>query len=343
MSLPRRILTIVVVSIVSLLIWLVAESRTRSVESFPGRIEFVVAAGDGSANFSVTPSGIPVTVNVAGPAAAIRKARELLRRESLSIEVPAEHGPHEVADLTALVNKLPSIRALGLDVESVDPDYQVLNIEERVPRLATVRPVLPAESRVEDLSVEPKSATIYVLSPDLKKLPETPIVEAIVDPLDLTSLDPGKDHTVNATLRLAGEHTLSAAATIDPPSAQVRFRLLGALQQLMVDRVRVVILTPPPNIGAFTVTVAEPLLSDVMVESIPETISMIQSGERLVFAVVYLTTDEMEKRITSKRVAALLAVRGDAPGRPVHIVGGEEAMPIIEFSIEPVITPAPGG
>ena len=337
----RRLITILVVSIVTLLIWMVAESHTRSTQSFPGRLEFVVAAGEGSASFAVSPSGVPVTLNVSGPASAIRKTRELLRRESLSIEVPAEHGRSEINDLTSLVNNLPSIRTLGIDVTSVDPDFQVLDIEERVPRTATVRPLLPVDSRVEDLSVEPKNATIYVLRPDLARLPETPVVEAIVDPADLMSLEPGKAHTVNATLRLADDVALSSPATIEPPSAQVRFRLLGALRQLTVDRVRVVVLTPPPNIGDFNVTVAEPLLPDVLIEAIPETIEMIEAGERLVFAVVYLTTDEMEKRITSKRAAALMAVRGDSPGRPVQMVGGVDALPVIEFTIEPVAAASP--
>ena len=328
----RRILTISIVSIVTLLIWLVAESRTRSSETFPGRVEFVVAAGDGSANFSVTPSAIPVTVQVAGPASSIRNARELLRRESLPVEIPAEHGPREVTGLTAAINALPAIRELGVSVTTVDPEYQVLNIEERVPHTATVRPVMPAESRVEDLSVDPKNVTIYVLRPDLRSLPEAPVVEAVVDPDDLTSLEPGKVHSVNATLRLAGDSALSTSASIAPPSAQVHFKLLGALRQMTVDSVRVVVVTAPEDVGDFVVTVGNPRLQDVQVEAVPETINLIESGERFVFAVVYLTRDDMEKRIESKQAATLLAVKGDSTGQPVQIVG---PLPTIDLTIEP--------
>ena len=340
MSLRRRITTIVVVSFITLLIWLVAEGRTRSSEVFPGRVQFVVAAGDSTGNFAVSPAQIPVMVSLAGPASAIREARSTLRNASLSIEVSAEHGRRELNDLTGLIAALPAIRELGVEIESIDPEDVVLDIEERVPRTATVRPLMPAESRVEDLTVDPKHVTVYVLRPDLRNLPETPVVEAIIDPDDLVALEPGGDHTVNATLRLADNHALSSVATIDPPSAQVRFRLLGSLRQLTVDRVRVLVLTAPQDLGAYHVKIAEPLLRDVRIEAAPETIDAIARGDLFVTAVVYLTTDEKEKRIQTKQATFLEAVGGDSPGLPVQIVGGDASMPEVALTIEPVDLPA---
>jgi hypothetical protein len=334
MSLQRRITTVVVVSVITLLIWFLAEGRTRSNETFPGRVQFVVASGDSPADFAVTPAQIPVQISVSGPATAIRAARLSLRSESLRIEVAAEHGRRELNDLTGLVSRLPEIRKLGIEIMSIDPTDVVLDIAERVPRQATIRPLLPAETRVEDLTVLPKQATIKVLRPDLKKLPEPLLLEAIVDPDDLASLEPGGDHIVNATLRLAGDTILSASATIDPPTAAVRFRLLGSLRQATVDTVRVMVLTAPDDFGAFSVTVADKLLSQVNIEADPSTIDRIQSGMN-VFAVVYLKRDDLEKRIASKQVSFLMALDIDGPGRNVQIVGGDEALPVVKLSIEP--------
>ena len=334
MSVRRRVTTVIVVSVVTLLIWLVAEGRTRSSETFPGRVQFVVASGDSPAHFEVSPAQIPVMITVSGPASAIREARSSLLSESLRIEVAAEHGRRELNDLMGLVAQLNKIRKMGVEVVSIDPTDVVLDIAERVPRQATVRPLLPAETRVEDLSVEPKQATIYVLRPDLKKLPDPLLVEAIVDPDDLTSLERGGDHTVNATLRLAGDTALGAAATIDPPSAAVRFRLLGSLRQTTIDTVRVMVLTAPEDLGAFDVTVADKLLAQVDIEADPDTIDRIESGMN-VFAVVYLKRDDLEKRIASKQVAFLIALDIDGPGRGVQIVGGDSELPTVALTIEP--------
>ncbi len=333
MSLKQRITTVIVVSVVTLLIWLVAEGRTRSSETFPGRVQFVVASGDSPADFAVSPAQIPVMISVSGPASAIREARSSLRSESLRIEVAAEHGRRELNDLTGLVSKLSEIRKMGIEVVSIDPTDVVIDIAERVPRQATIRPLLPAETRVEDLSVTPKQATIYVLRPDLKKLADPLLLEAIVDPEDLASLEPGGDHTVNATLRLAGDAVLSAAATIDPPTAAVRFRLLGSLRQTTIDTVRVMVLTAPEDLGAFDVTVADKLLAQVEIEADPETISRIDNGMN-VFAVVYLKRDDLEKRIASKQVSFLIALDIDGPGRGVQITGGDNALPRVALTIK---------
>ncbi|MCH2136397.1 MAG: hypothetical protein MK101_07425 [Phycisphaerales bacterium] len=337
MTLRSRITTIVVVSVITLLIWLVAEGRTRDSETFPGRVQFVVAAGDSTADFTVSPAQIPVQVSVSGPASAIREARTRLRSESLRIEVTAEHGRRELNNLTDLVAKLPSIRALGVEIVSIDPTDVVLDVEERVPRQATIRPLLPAETRVEDLTVDPLHATIYVLRPDLRNLPDPPLVEAIVDPDDLSALEPGGEHTVNATLRLAGDASLSSGATIDPPSAAVRFRLLGSLRQTTVDTVRVMVVTAPEDLGAFKVSVEDKLLDNVEIEADPETIDLIESGMN-VFAVVYLKRDDLEKRIASKQVAFLIALDIDGPGRWVQIVGGQSQLPPVNLTIETVPT-----
>lgn len=340
MTLRSRITTIVVVSVITLLIWLVAEGRTRSSEAFPGRVQFVVAAGDAPADFTVSPAQIPVMVSVSGPATAIRAARSKLRSESLRIEVAAEHGRRELNDLTELVAKLPSIKSLGVEIVSIDPTDVVLDIEERVPRQATIRPLLPAETRVEELSVEPMHATIYVLRPDLRALPDPPLVEAIVDPDDLASLEPGGDHTVNATLRLAGDAALAAGATIDPPSAAVRFRLLGSLRQTTIDAVRVMVLTAPEDLGEFSVTVTDKLLGQVEIEADPETIDRIEAGMN-VFAIVYLKRDDLEKRIASKQVAFLMALDIDGPGRWVQIVGGPDQLPTVALEIKAAEAAAP--
>ena len=98
------ILSLVLVSIVALLIWLVAEDYTSEDTSIQTRLGFTPT---NTRHYVVEPAYTEVTLQLGGPNRAITKMQALLQNESLAITSPAGNGPHTFEDLAAQIRALP--------------------------------------------------------------------------------------------------------------------------------------------------------------------------------------------------------------------------------------------
>ncbi|MDP6986592.1 MAG: hypothetical protein QGG74_00985 [Phycisphaerales bacterium] len=314
---PRQLGTIVLVTIVTILIWLLAAAKTRETETIAGRLDFTVASDSSGERYDVSPSPIPMTITIEGPALAVRDTRDLLNSSPLHIPLPAQHGRQEIANLAKMIQGVEAIRDLGVSILSVDPARVTIDVTEFVTRTAVVRADIQAASTVQDVSVTPKDVQVTVPRSVARQLPDPLIVEAVVDPRDITRLEPGVLHTVDGTLRLPGSALRSGPITIEPASSRVSFQLLARQRRATVPRVRIQIISSPQDFGTYQVTLGEPLLSDVDIEASPEDIADVEAGAAQIIAMVHLTTNDKERAVETKAVSFFAIVRPDGTATPV--------------------------
>ncbi len=314
---PRQFGTIVLVTVVTILIWLLAAAKTRETETIAGRLDFTVASDSSGERYDVSPSPIPMTLTIVGPALAVRNTRDLLNTSPLHIPLPAEHGRQEIANLAKVIQDVEDIRDLGVSVVSVDPARITVDITEFVTLTAVTRADIQAASTVQDVSVAPKDVQVTVPRSIAHQLPDPLVVEATVDPRDIARLEPGVLHTVDGTLRLPDSAQLSVPVTIEPASARVSFQLLARQRRATVPRVRIQIISSPQDFGTYQVTLTEPLLSDVDIEASPDDISEVEAGRAQIIALVHLTTNDKERSVEKKAVSFFAIVRPDGTATPV--------------------------
>ena len=140
MSRRADILSLVLVSIVALLIWLVAEDYTSEDTTIQTRLDFTPS---NVRHYVVDPPYTEVTLQLGGTNRAINKMRTLLQNESLAITSPAGNGPHTFEDLAAQIRSIPGVRETGVSIDGVEPANFSIDITE----LVTVDAVVSQHAR----------------------------------------------------------------------------------------------------------------------------------------------------------------------------------------------------
>src|ERR1051326_7041046 len=137
----QHLKTIILVTLVTAIIWVFAESESLRVVQVPG-VEMTVAAPPGSKYVvDLTPdqgvhgNGVRADLVIEGPTAAVDAAERLLRNPIiLNPGMPGfaiEPGRHTV-DLQAVLRDHPDLHlsARGVSIKSVTPESVVATVEE---------------------------------------------------------------------------------------------------------------------------------------------------------------------------------------------------------------------
>jgi hypothetical protein len=330
---PRQLGTITLVTVVTILVWLLAAAKTRETETIAGRLDFTIASDSAGERYDVSPSPIPMTCTIEGPSMAVRETRNLLNSAPLLILLPPEHGRQEIDNLALLIQNVEAIRGLGVSIVSVEPSRVTVDVTEFVTKAAVTRADIQSASTVQDVSVAPKSATVTVPRSMVHLLPDPLIVEAVVDPRDISRLEPGVLHTVDGTLKLPDSVDITTGVTIGPASARVSFQLVARQRQATVPRVRIQVISSPQDFGLYHVTLVTPLLSDVDIEASPDAIAEVEAGNAQVIAMVHLTTNDKERAVEKKAVSFFAIVRPDGMATPVLGTWQDNPHPDIALAI----------
>ena len=143
------ILTILIVTLVTILIWLIAEVNTRETATMTATIQFTPP---GQGDFLVVPGKVNVELGVEGPPKVIQALSRRLR-DVVEFPIAGQGGMQQIDDLPAALMELESIRNTGASIISADPSTTQVQVEEMVTRKATVRALLPAGSTAENVQV----------------------------------------------------------------------------------------------------------------------------------------------------------------------------------------------
>ncbi|MBG81188.1 MAG: hypothetical protein CMJ39_10850 [Phycisphaerae bacterium] len=328
------IMTLIIVTVVTVLIWMLAAARTRQSQVLSATIEFTVP---GQGNFVLSPQQDIVDIEVEGPREAVNQMRTLLSGSPLPIPITAQQGSQSIDDLATAIANNEEIRRTGAEIVSVEPAIATVTVEKVVTRQASISVEIPSASSIEGVSVAEDSVEVTLPEQELNRLPEPLTVEAIVDRREVERLEPGIMHTVAGTVRFPPKFGNFESVTFAPPTVRVSFRLISRVRTLDLEQVRVQINSAAQDFGKYRVTLPDQFLRDVSIEAEADVIDRLEKGEGQVVAVVYLSTNDKERQLETKPVAFFTALFPDGMGFPVKASINGEAHPEVELQITPLV------
>lgn len=296
--------TILLVSLVTLLVWLWAEAESLSTELISPRIEVVggsdllVRSGD------ETWTGV-AQVRARGAKLAVERLQELLRQPVRFTPgvggVPAQPGSHTL-DLRAALRDHPAWAKLGVTIDEVSPPSLSLVIERVVERTLPIRLDARGLELDGEPQISPPTASIRITESAAGRLAADSVVTAVIDEQAIAALQPDLPQTLRARLVPGPGLNGSSTPIISPATAQVTLRTRGLSRSATFNGVPVSIVLPPDQINRWDVEPLDPLIASVAVTGRPELVRALEdprSGYRLT-AYVVLSLEELQAGIKDK-------------------------------------------
>ena len=323
-------LAILFVTVLAVLIWIWAATRTEGERTISTTLHF--KAPEGSAS-TITPSSKPVRLTFKGPRGSLDTAEDLCA-QGIDIDLASDDGDITL-DVQTRINENNLFRNSGAEVTTADPTVLTLNVQTLISVEAVVEPVLPSVTVSGDVTVDPSTVTLLLPKSIRDTLPEAITVSAVVSERILEQLQPGAVHTRNASIQLP-ESLEDKGVVAEPSRISLSFKIQSKTDKTTLPQVRVLIAGPAEDYAAFNVALPVKIIPNVTIEADKDIIAKIASGDVTVFAIVRLASREMEQRIESKRVTAFLAMLNDGSSVQVHATPEDAASLDIALQIEPV-------
>ncbi len=302
-----RVKTGLVVAVLTLLVWVLAESRTLRDEPVTLVVSFA-DEGDGASLVRVTDNtwGADAEVTLLGSAAVVADARERLGgRVTLVVgrELPSAPGTH-VVSLREALRRTDALRETGVTISEIRPETVTIEVDRavdvRVPVVARApQGMLDTPPRVSPATVLVRAPASALVGIDVSTL------EAVAE-IDQTMLDnvaPGREEMISG-VRLRAPAALAEAwhVAMAPPVVDVTVAVRTRTRSHTIPRLPVQVLLPPPELGRWRIELAPENtdLFDVVVTGPSDAVGRIAGGEASPMAVVSLTFQELAQGIGSK-------------------------------------------
>lgn len=306
----RDLLTYLVVSAVTLLIWLWAAGETRQDRTISyARVQFIASDSD---NWLINPGQTPMTVMVQGSRLAIEKVENLLRRP-LRMEVRAAAGAQTI-DLAQQLRELREIRDTGATIRSVEPPTQDIDLDHVERVTAAVKPVLRGVQAHDGLKSDPAEVILAMPSRLRQRIPTDITVEAIVEQSELDRLERGVPQTLEVKVRAPEWLTYAGNVTVTPPKIQLSFTIRSRQAEIILDSVPVQVADLADDRPKYAVEINPTALRNVTITAESDLIRRISAGEVPVVAVLHLSPREKADRIGGKAISYFIALVPDANG-----------------------------
>lgn len=318
MNFQSKYWTYVIVTLVTVLLWVWAAAETREQKPATFRVQFVSA---GAGNWVIIPDEVTLTATLEGARFALKEAQSLPGPLVLTTgnELPSSVGFHTL-DLTTALNKNEALRNTRVTVLAVDPPSKMIEIDALVDVTATVQPDLPHLYLDGEPEVDPAQVTVTLPSRRLAELaPQEIAPRAYIAQSRLNRLEPGREYVLSTKLLLPEKLATEQSVTIEPTVANVTFTVRSFIEEHTLSTVRVHIAGPPEDHEEYFVEIdkADEVLKDVTISADAVLIEQIKARDVVVVAMVHLSHRDKEQRIESKPVTYFVAL-------PANGAGGEE-------------------
>jgi hypothetical protein len=312
--------TLGVVTLVTVLTWVLAESQTVQQRSVSVEVKF--AAGGDQRAVRVSPDQDPgaprwtglVEVTLEGAAGPIESVRRALRSGvtlTVGDELSAEPGVRAV-DLREALRLDGALAGSGVSIREAGPPRVTLEVRAVEDRTVPVRAVLPEGSDTEVIAVDP--AVVTVRGPTTA-VPQSGIeAVALVPGESVAGLLPGQTaERVPAAVRVPG---LAEAwgVRVTPERVAVSVRARSRVETVVVPSVPVQVLLAPSELDRWSIEVApeDRDIRDVRVTGPVEQVARVASGDLRLVAVVRISFEELERGVGVKE-ATLTGLNGTLP------------------------------
>lgn len=328
------------VTLLAVAIWLFAEAESLGEYQGSARVQFVVGA---QADRLVRPEGFAgsVEIEIRGSRAAIGRARDILGsglRLSPQDSGLASATGRQTVDLLRVLQQHSPLTDTGVQIDSVRPqsvDVLVTVLEERTLPVAAAMPtvevvgqvrVAPENARVRmpaSLQPAPGAEPFRVLArptPEMvRRLPSSGAARLADVPLELP----------DGLMREADITLIDRAATLE-----FTIRNRNAVKELTLVPVQVVV--PPIELQRWRVIVnPEDQFVTVTLTGVADALETIGTATERPVAVLSLSSDELDARITSKEIEVFV-LRGGVLSALPGGVQGEPSKGSVRFQIERV-------
>lgn len=281
-----------IITVVSVLIWLWAAGETREQKAVISKAIFNVP-DDGA--WIIVPDNHPFNMVIEGSRQSIQNV-EILARNGFRIDIAPNVGTQSI-DIVEALNNLPIFKRTGALLISIDSPNARPMVDRLVQMTPIIVPNLPGVQTVESqATIEPSTVTLTL--PSRLQARYTDIrVQAFVEQEQSATLPEGVLQQLDVNLRLLPE-ALAANPHVHlvPAKARMSFTIRSQTRELKLDSdVIVQLATPPDDQDDFIVEFDTNSLRDVMVIADADLIRQIESGAATVIAFVHLSSSEKER------------------------------------------------
>jgi hypothetical protein len=298
-----KIRTIMLVSLVTVLIWLWAEGESLSSETLTPSVVFVQDGNDLRLEKMDSQWNGAVSVRLQGSTRALTDARRDLGKQLQlklgALGVPARPG-QQVVDFKTAIEDLAEIRVLGLSVVEVTPANTVVNLVQMKERELTVRPSLPEDINIlGEATVSPVRVTVRYPE-ELDKL--VPPDAVAIAPVTRGQLGTGRDDAAQiiTTKVQVAELADKPGVVVSPDLVSVTFRLKRSVDTVTIASVPVWFSLPPTEGKNWNIEITDQFLRDVTFTGPIDAIAKIRSREVVPIAEVQLSSDDLDKGVEAK-------------------------------------------
>lgn len=302
--------TALVVTIVSVLVWIVAEGESLSTDGLEVRVVIAAERGEPIVIEPESQAGWDgrVFVELGGSTTAVTRAADRLR-DGLRLApgdpgVPDESGLHTL-DLAEILRMSDALAGTAVTVRSVEPESVSVVVERLETREIDVAVLLPEAAQASAVVADPRRVRLTFPASAAEAVGAGLTASALVTPEQLASLSVGSRVTVrDVPLAVPEELDGLRFVRLEPSTVSVIATIDTRTDSVTLDAVPVQIQRPAFQADRWVVRVntQDQLLSGVVVSGPSELIGPIRSGEVPVFATVVLTPDDLDRRVTEKEI-----------------------------------------
>lgn len=316
----------VLVTLIALLIWLLAESRTVQIRvtDLSPRLEVGPASRQvvRPALSTLLPESLRVTLS--GSAAGVNEVvRSLEGRLTLrvGIEIPASPGVHEL-DLREILRDSELIVDAGVGVLEVNPESITVEVDDLTSASLPVRVIAPEGVAFETQGAPRALPSALRLRGPASVLARLAGSEAVLrlDPARVAELIPGQPEMISRLRVDVPADPDRWATAVEPEYVDVALTLRSRTQSLVLAAMPVQILLAPGEVGRWRVTLqpGDQDMVGVEVTGPSDQIERLRTGDTLPTALIALSFDELERGVESK----VAQIQGLPPG--VQVVPGSD-------------------
>tara|TARA_B100001059_G_scaffold213211_1_gene228892 strand:- start:272 stop:1300 length:1029 start_codon:yes stop_codon:yes gene_type:complete len=329
-----RSLTFVVVTAITLLIWIWAAGETRDSATLYARVGFTTAS-----NFNVIVGPTEdqqVAISVQGSARSIQRLRtaleEPVRLMTGSNGIPQEAGQHQVS-LSEALQGLESFVTGDISVVSTEPAKMEVEIDSMTQLAVPVEALMGDATLGGEAIPNPSTATLTLPSRIVALVPDAKVL-AEPTKSSLAGLDPGRRHVIIVPLRLPRAlRPFEDEIRIEPKSVDLAFNLILRTSTLTLEDVPVQIAFAITDHEDYVITVDENdrVLADVVIEGSTEAINAFEEEMPAVSAFVVIDDEDLSEGT----IEVPISLWQLPEGLRVVSVESETEPPAIRISITP--------
>lgn len=303
-----RVLSVLFVTLIAVLVWILAEGQTLRSDILTADIHF--DAGSNTRAIRVSPEDVfegHIQLRVSGSSAGMDELSRRLRDPitlQLGVEIPFQSGPQTI-DLHAALRRSEVFREIAVTLNEVDPRLVSVDADDLVTVDLPIRVELPDVQIEGTPRTDPGTVTVTMpRSVEQALLPGTAYLLAVLTNEMLAPLTPGLEQEIDG-IRLVPSADLATSWYLRPtaPHASVILTLRSRTATETIPTVPVQIRVAPAELQRFDIAVAEDdqFLHDVVLRGPSPLIERIRSDPSLrPVAVVTLSFEELERAIASK-------------------------------------------